>query len=457
MFLFLLIKRRAKCGSGLQPTQLWRTPLHPSNFRLKDHSHACRNRLRPPCSGGPALHYSELRRRKSARRHAVRRRTLPSFSYGSNTLVVLACFRDGAITHIADGRKGMSAGTGLARLNMTELQRLERPLPFEELVGLVPARFRAPFVGTGGLLPPKTFAAAVDALTARDPNLAARLARFSENRARAIPGLRWKERENLAVQKESLGLALAIAGVPRAEMLSWSPTPGRPASFLEGLPGARVREDVMIIKDFTSLPGFNAIRDASKVAAMIFVNPTDRRQALTVIMANRTPLEEQTGVDLICYNETYGAFVLVQYKAMEQAKDGPEFHWRDGDQFTQEIQRMDVLLAELAKCGADRAPEGYRLCNNPFFLKVRASCSIRTTRACSRESIFRLTVGRACIRTDGSRGRRAATLLGSTMSDDGSPTLNSSRSSPTPGLARPSCSLPNLKKLSGRFSKPGEP
>jgi hypothetical protein len=38
-------------------------------------------------------------------------------------------------------------------------------------------------------------------------------------------------------------------------MLSWSPTPGKPASFLEGLPGARVREDVMIIKDFTSLPG----------------------------------------------------------------------------------------------------------------------------------------------------------------------------------------------------------
>ena len=45
---------------------------------------------------------------------------------------------------------------------------------------------------------------------------------------------------------------------------------------------------------------------------MIFENPTDRRQALTVIMANRTPLEEQTGADLIYYNETYGAFVLVQ-------------------------------------------------------------------------------------------------------------------------------------------------
>ncbi|MGY4285122.1 hypothetical protein ACVWXO_004342 [Bradyrhizobium sp. LM2.7] len=50
-------------------------------------------------------------------------------------------------------------------------------------------------LGTGGLLPPKK-----DGLTARDPNLAARLARFSENRARAIRGLTWKERENLTVQ-----------------------------------------------------------------------------------------------------------------------------------------------------------------------------------------------------------------------------------------------------------------
>ncbi len=306
------------------------------------------------------LNYAEEYQHDAARYVAE---PVPSFSYGTNALVVLACFRGGAITHVANGRKGMSAGTGLARLNMTELQRLERPLPFDELVGLVPARFRAPLrrmLGSGGLLPPKTFAAVADALTARDPGLASRLMRFSENHARAIRDLKPKERENLAVQKESLGLSLALAGVPRTEMLSWSPTPGRPSSFLEGLPGARVREDVMVVKDFASLPGFDAIRHASNVAAMVFQNPTDRRQTLTVIMANRTPLEEQTGADLIYDNETYHAFVLVQYKAMEQAKDGPEFRWQDGDQYAEEIARMDALLAELAKCGADGAHEGMR-------------------------------------------------------------------------------------------------
>jgi hypothetical protein len=297
------------------------------------------------------------------------------FPHGRNAaLIVLASFRDGALTHIANGRKGASAGTGLARLNMTDFQRLERPLPFVELVGLVPPKFRAPLrrvLDGGGLLPPKTLGAVVDALTQRDPNLVSRLARFSERRAQTIRNLEPAERANLAIQKESLGLALAldIAGMPRAEILSWSPTPGKPASFLEGLPGARVREDVMIIKDFTSLPGFEAVRDATNVAAMTFENPSDRSQKLTVIMANRLPLEEQTGADLIYYNETYRAFVLVQYKAMEKAEERVAFRWQDGDRFSNEIERMDVMLAELAKCAVDDAPEGFRLCSNPFFLK----------------------------------------------------------------------------------------
>jgi hypothetical protein len=130
-----------------------------------------------------------------------------------------------------------------------------------------------------------------------------------------------------------------------------------------------VREDVMIIKDFTSVPGFEAVRDATNVAAIVFENAQDRTEKLTVIMANRLSLEEQTGADLIYYNEAYSAFVLVQYKAMEKAEDGAEFRWRDGDQFTEEIERMDALLAELAKCASDAAPEGFRLSSNPFFLK----------------------------------------------------------------------------------------
>src|SRR5437870_3002377 len=108
---------------------------------------------------------------------------VPRFSHSKRApLVVLASFEDDKITHIADGRKGASAGTDLVRLNLKNLQPLHQPLTFEELAGLVPARFRAPLIRVlegGGLLPPKTLGALVDALIARDPSLAPRLTHFS--------------------------------------------------------------------------------------------------------------------------------------------------------------------------------------------------------------------------------------------------------------------------------------
>jgi hypothetical protein len=60
---------------------------------------------------------------------------------------------------------------------------------------------------------------------------------------------------------------------------------------------------------------------------------------------------------------------MVQYKAMENGNDGPEFRWQEGDRFSDEIARMDALLEELAKCPPDAHPDGFRLCPNPFFLK----------------------------------------------------------------------------------------
>jgi hypothetical protein len=61
-------------------------------------------------------------------------------------------------------------------------------------------------------------------------------------------------------------------------------------------------------------------------------------------MANRLPLEEQTGADLIYYNETFRSFILVQYKAMEEGSHGPEFRWQLNDHLADEINRMNKLL-----------------------------------------------------------------------------------------------------------------
>ena len=105
------------------------------------------------------------------------------------------------------------------------------------------------------------------------------------------------------------------------------------------------------------------------MAARTFVSETDPSVRLTVIMANREKLEKHTGADLIYFNETFRSFVMVQYKAMEKGAKEPEFRWRTGDQFSEELARMDAMAIELEKISDDDAADGFRLHQDPFYLK----------------------------------------------------------------------------------------
>ena len=298
---------------------------------------------------------------------------VPKFPHSMRApLVVFASFEDGRITHIADGRKGASAGTGLVRLNMTDLQALRRAVEYNELENGVSPRVRPHLrriLANGGLLPPKTLEAFVDRIVELDGSVASRLSRFSARRHEALRQLREPEKRNLALQKESLGLALELGGLSREELLTWEPADGSQQSFLDGLQGAQVREDAMLLADFSAMPGFETVGEVTHYGKKTFEKLDDPSVQLTVIMANRLPLEQQTGADLIYFNEAYKSFVMVQYKAMEMGRAGPEFRWRAGDQFVQEIERMDALRVELHRIKSGNGPDGYRFSDNPFFLK----------------------------------------------------------------------------------------
>ena len=298
---------------------------------------------------------------------------VPHFKHSRRApLVVFASFENDRITHIADGKRGVTAGTGLVRLNLHDLTPLSRPIGFDELSTGVGARVRPHLqriMNGGGILPPKTLHAFIDRIVDLDETVSDRLARFSAWRRDALSRLAPKERSNLAFQKEALGLALKIGGFSRDELLTWRPVDDSPRSFLDGLPGARIREDAMLLRDFSTLPGFDAISDTTHYGAKVFENPDNPSIRMTVIMANRMPLEQQTGADLIYYNEAYRCFVMVQYKAMERDNDEAEFRWQDGDQFTKEVERMEALLTKLRAIPSGNDPDGFRFSQNPFFLK----------------------------------------------------------------------------------------
>jgi hypothetical protein len=288
----------------------------------------------------------------------------------SQPLICFASFEDGLITHVALARAGTWAGSRLRRLHLNDLTELPAPVRFDDVLPKIPQKLKAHVakrIQSGGLLPPASFGAFVDAVRELLPESNALLDRFSQQRRERIGRLGDNVRRSLAYQKETVATALTIAGLGRNELGDWSPPPesGELQSFLDGLPKARLREDQMLLSDFQNFPGFETIRKMQHGAAVFSANGV----TLTVVMANRLGLEEQTGADLIYRNETFGSFVIVQYKAMEDGHDGSKFSLPD-KQLAKELTRMDELARELQKCAPDDRLCGFRLTANPFFLKL---------------------------------------------------------------------------------------
>lgn len=289
----------------------------------------------------------------------------------------LVCFvvNAGKLTHMGLGRRGVRAGTGLSRLNIDQAEKLANPLSVRKLLNRLPKRnavsVRKRF-RSGGLLTDKGLAAVVEVIRQIAPQASTLLERFSQTRTERIRRLSERARDNLAQQKEALLTALSIAGISRDPVQEWTPSDEAPVSFLDGLPSVRLREDPMVVHDLQNLPGFEVIKTYPYGAAVFESEATSER--LTVILANRLPLEEQTGADLIYFNETYQSFVMVQYKAMEREvrRDGPaEAVYRlPNAQLKEEIDRMDAVLVSLKACSPNTEIGGFRLTVNPFFLKL---------------------------------------------------------------------------------------
>lgn len=288
----------------------------------------------------------------------------------SSPLICFVVNTNGTITHIARGRRGMNAGTNQSRINLTDITALTTNLSVTDVIEGVPKINRKPVAGrfqNGGLLTPRAFEEVIDLVARLAPETKSALEHFSKSTRQRISELSTETRATLAYQKESVATALNLAGMDRSALSEWTlETEATPKSFLEGLPQARLREDPMIIHDLMHVPGYEYLKDVKVASAAVFEDGNNR---LTVILANRLPLEEQTGCDLIYYNETFNAFIMVQYKAMEpDDKEGAIFRFPE-TQLTAEIARMNTFLAELAKTKSSNAVNDFRLNSDPFFLK----------------------------------------------------------------------------------------
>jgi hypothetical protein len=295
---------------------------------------------------------------------------VPEFFHARSAPLVCFVVSDrGSISHIARARRGVVAGSALRRLNLQEVHQLRWPVPISAIESALDSRTKNRTVRTlhgGGLFTPKSFESVIEALSAVSEEGKALLLRFSRSRRDLIARLSPAARNVLGQQKEAVASAMAIAGIARSELHEWVPsTDGQPASFLDGLPAAVMREDVMIVNDLHNVPGMEVVRSFPYSAAVFEGNG----KRLTVLLANRLPLEQLTGTDLIYYNETHQSVVMVQYKAME-GNSGRAYFRLPNEQLEIELGRMNVIQRRLAQVQVADTKENYRLHSGPFYLKL---------------------------------------------------------------------------------------
>ncbi len=229
-------------------------------------------------------------------------------------------------------------------MRLHDFLEVDPPLPLDDvarrLEGTVAARFDAARQARGAQFDPRTWEAVRLAVVAGRPELAAGLERLERKAEARRPRLYRGDVEPIvAYEHDAVGLALELAGMDRRPVLNaWVGTETAP--FLDGLEEFRVPEDRMIEHDSRVFGGWQLLREGAVGMVQFQQGP----RQLTVINVNRAGVEHALGVDLVCYNHEFDAYVLVQYKRMLPRSDGKGYQFRPDDQTRRELDRLRQIV-----------------------------------------------------------------------------------------------------------------
>lgn len=283
-------------------------------------------------------------------------------------------FEPEVITHWALARKTKKVATGKAKVEFTEITPCR--ISLRKIDNLIGESFKHHFVrsrsGLGGKVPPGTWGALKEALHTSDPSSFEVLERLERLRDRGCVPMLGDGVQNVALQKDAVGLAFNIfeqdGRLRKQTIPKWVPRKSdRLTSFLEGLKDIRTIEDQLIARDAAIFPELDDVRHT--VAGAVF---SSAGRKLEVFNVNRTAIETSLGVDLLYYNDQFDAWTLVQYKCIEERSTEPDRSaiYRPDNSFNAELGRMQ----QFRKGNADKwdtkdAISDYRLSGDGFFFK----------------------------------------------------------------------------------------
>lgn len=195
-------------------------------------------------------------------------------------------------------------------------------------------------------------------------HLVAKLAALSRNRQamRAVAASLQAPKTyagNFSLQQDAVGLALKAFGLPQGEAASLLDTVDGKDTALARV---SIREDAVIEHDARVIPGFS-LRRSSITGRAVF---RKGNEVLEIITANKRPLEEVLGVDLIYLNGVKKNVVMVQYKMLEAARESGDTDWlyRPDGQLEKELDRMRLFSQKHAPGRLE-----YRINPQVFYLR----------------------------------------------------------------------------------------
>ena len=180
---------------------------------------------------------------------------------------------------------------------------------------------------------------------------------------RSYPCIKESERyrENAGFEADAFTLAMKIAGfdsyLKQTEVDKYKNNGSN--NLIANLDRIIAREDLMIIHDSEIIQGMDI--DSKN---MISTSLSDGKNRITILYANRMPLEETLGVDLIYVDENNKVILLVQYKRLIGANTKCYYPSSDVN-FLKEMETINEIQSFLAK----QISTGYRFNNDAFYFK----------------------------------------------------------------------------------------
>lgn len=170
---------------------------------------------------------------------------------------------------------------------------------------------------------------------------------------------------NLREQRDACAIALEVAGLdPREHLDNLELDDTRPflRSFTEASASeaAKIRHDAAVFEDWFPVP--DDIVDVWR-----FQDAEDSTRRVTILYADKLPLEQVTGTDLIYYREETKAWVLVQYKRMTEESAESGLGYRPDAQLDEELKRMALIT--VPDSGPDSLADA-RLSPEAFYIKL---------------------------------------------------------------------------------------